>query len=171
MVNKKKEDAKSETESTGAVPQELRDCYQFMLENNLHSVEFSRKDHRVRMVRKGKAVTQVAVPVAGAAASGGAPAAAPAAAAPAGAAAMPANTVAIKSPMMGVFYRSPTPSSPPFVREGDVVKPGDVIALIEAMKVFNDLKSDVAGKVVRIMIENGKPVKVGQEILWVEAAA
>ena len=72
--------------------------------------------------------------------------------------------------MMGVFYRASSPSSPPFVKEGDTVKPGDVLGLIEAMKVFNDVKAELSGKVIKHLLDNGKPVKVGQPILWIEKA-
>ena len=138
-----------------------------MCDNGLQVLEFDKKDYHVRLVRKGAATVPVPVPVYTAGTAPAAGTAAPAATTPAEPP-MPPNTVALKSPMMGVFYRASTPSSPPFVKEGDTVKPGDVVGLIEAMKVFNDLKVETAGKVVRVFLENGKPVKVGQEILWIE---
>lgn len=153
---------------------DLQELYGFMQANGLQSLELDRKDYYVRLVRKGHAtmpvgvpvaVAQGAVPMAAAPAPGGAPAAAPAAAAPAG---LPANCVEVKSPMMGVFYRASSPSSPPFVKEGDQVKPGDVLGLIEAMKVFNDVKAETAGKIVKCLLDNGKPVKVGQPMFWIE---
>ncbi|MBI3296892.1 MAG: acetyl-CoA carboxylase biotin carboxyl carrier protein [Elusimicrobia bacterium] len=152
---------------------ELKELYKFMTEGGLQALELDRKDLRVRLVRKSNPAVHVAVPVyagaafgapAGAAPSGHAPAAP---AAPAGA---PANVLIVKSPMMGVFYRAASPSSPPFAKEGDTVKPGDVLCLIEAMKVFNDVKSEVSGKIVKVLLDNGKPVKVGQDIYWVERA-
>ena len=81
---------------------------------------------------------------------------------------MPAGCVAIKSSMMGIFYRAPTPSSPPFAKEGDSVKPGQVLCIIEAMKVFNELKAEFAGAVVKVLVENGKPVKAGQDVFWIQ---
>jgi biotin carboxyl carrier protein len=83
---------------------------------------------------------------------------------------MPAGCVAVKSSMMGIFYRAPTPSSPPFAKEGDNVKPGQVLCVIEAMKVFNELKAEFAGAVVKVLVENGKPVKAGQDIFWLQRA-
>jgi len=159
----------------GGVPDELRELYAFMTDKGLQSLEFDRKDLHVRLVRRSVAPVPVPVPVA---APGVAPAPSAVAqgggyggpAGPAAAPALPPNTMAVKSPMMGVFYRAPSPSSPPFVKEGDKVQSGDVIGLIEAMKVFNDLKAEVSGKVVRVLLENGKPVKVGQEIAWIERA-
>lgn len=155
---------------------ELKELYKFMTEGGLQALELDRKDLRVRLVRKSAPTLPVPVPVyAGAAPAYGAPAspapqagpAAPVASAPAGA---PANVTVVKSPMMGVFYRASSPSSPPFAKEGDVVKPGDVLCLIEAMKVFNDVKAEFGGKVVKVLLDNGKPVKVGQDIFWMERA-
>ena len=155
---------------------ELKELYKFMTEGGLHAVELDRKDLRVKLVRKSAPTTPVAVPVyAGAAPAYGVPstslgtpgAAAPSAAAPVGA---PANVTIVKSPMMGVFYRAASPSSPPFAKEGDVVTAGHVMCLIEAMKVFNDVKAEFGGKVVKVLLDNGKPVKVGQDIFWMERA-
>lgn len=155
---------------------ELKELYKFMTEGGLQAVELDRKDLRVKLVRKSAATTPVAVPVyAGAAPAYGAPVAAqasgPAApAAPSAPAGAPANVTIVKSPMMGVFYRAASPSSPPFAKEGDVVTTGHVLCLIEAMKVFNDVKAEFGGKVVKVLLDNGKPVKVGQDIFWMERA-
>ena len=95
------------------------------------------------------------------------PTTAPAAAPPA----RPSATrVAFESPMMGVFYRSPTPGEPPFVSVGDTIGVGQTIGLIEAMKVYSELPSEVSGRVVEIAIESGKMVRQGQPILYVEPA-
>ena len=67
----------------------------------------------------------------------------------------------IMSPMAGTFYRSPSPTSEPFCKEGDTIKAGQTICIVEAMKMMNEIKADKAGKVVKIMIENGKPVEKG----------
>src|SRR5687768_6777489 len=113
--------------SSGAsapVLRQLQDIYRFMQENALEAVELDQKDMRVRLVRQGRATVPVPVPVP---MGGYAPAAAASAAhhpAPAAsAAALPANAVVVKSPMMGIFYRSSSPSSPPFIKEGAPVKP------------------------------------------------
>lgn len=81
-----------------------------------------------------------------------------------------ATRVAFESPMMGVFYRSPTPDDPPFIIVGDTIGVGQTIGLIEAMKVYSELPSEVSGRVVEIAIENGKMVRQGQPILYVEPA-
>jgi acetyl-CoA carboxylase biotin carboxyl carrier protein len=168
-----KQKSSAQNGSTGPL-KDLKELYAFMQDNNLQSLELDRKDYHVRLVRKGQATMPMPVPVAvgapaaGAPAPNAAPAAAPAAA-PSGSGA-PANAIEVKSPMMGVFYRASSPSSPPFVKEGDTVKPGDVIGLIEAMKVFNDVKAETSGKVVKVLLDNGKPVKVGQTMFWIEKA-
>ncbi|PIR16123.1 MAG: acetyl-CoA carboxylase, biotin carboxyl carrier protein, partial [Elusimicrobia bacterium CG11_big_fil_rev_8_21_14_0_20_64_6] len=69
--------------------------------------------------------------------------------------------------MMGIFYRAPSPSSPPFCKEGDAVKPGHVICMIEAMKVFNEIKAEFPCTIVKCLVENGKPVKSGQDLIIV----
>lgn len=74
------------------------------------------------------------------------------------------NTHIIKSPLVGTFYRAPSPGAEPFVKEGDFVKKGQVLCIVEAMKVMNEIESDVDGVVERILVENGKPVEYGQEL-------
>jgi acetyl-CoA carboxylase biotin carboxyl carrier protein len=75
---------------------------------------------------------------------------------------------AVKSPMVGTFYRSSSPGAKPFVEVGDMVKAGDTICIIEAMKILNEIEADKAGKVVQIMCENGQAVEYGQALLTVE---
>jgi acetyl-CoA carboxylase biotin carboxyl carrier protein len=75
---------------------------------------------------------------------------------------------AITSPMVGTFYRSPSPESAPFVNAGDEVEPGKVVCIIEAMKLFNEIESEVRGKIVKVLVENGKPVEFGQKLFLVK---
>lgn len=79
--------------------------------------------------------------------------------------------VTIKSPMIGTFYRSPGPDKPVFVNVGDEVGPGKLVCIIEAMKLFNEIQSEVRGRVVRILVENGAPVEFGQPLFLVDTAA
>ncbi|HID79981.1 MAG TPA: acetyl-CoA carboxylase biotin carboxyl carrier protein [Aquificales bacterium] len=74
----------------------------------------------------------------------------------------------IKSPLVGTFYRAPAPGAPPFVEEGDIVSPGQVLCIIEALKVMNEIESDVKGKVVKILVENGQPVEYGQPLFLID---
>ena len=74
----------------------------------------------------------------------------------------------ITSPMVGTFYMAPSPDSAPFVSVGGSVKAGDVVCIIEAMKMMNEIKSEVAGKVVEVCVEDGQPVEFGQVLMYVE---
>jgi len=152
----------------------LKSVYDFMIQNGLDSIEIVEDNATVKLVRRKANVQQVAVPVP-VAMGGGFSTQAPVAAAPAPAshaasaayqAPAPAGT-AVKSPMMGIFYRAPSPSSPPFCKEGEVVKPGHVICMIEAMKVFNEIKAEYPCTIVKYLVENGKPIKSGQDLIIV----
>lgn len=79
-----------------------------------------------------------------------------------------AGLVAITSPMVGTFYRSPSPETPAFVEAGDSVEPGKVVCIVEAMKLFNEIESDVRGKIVKVLVDNGKPVEYGQKLFLVK---
>lgn len=103
-----------------------------------------------------------------------APAAAAPVAAPAAPAAAPApkadNLVTIKSPMIGTFYRQSGPGKPIFVNVGDEVTPGKVVCIIEAMKLFNEIESEVSGKIVKVLVEDASPVEYDQPLFLVEPA-
>lgn len=89
-------------------------------------------------------------------------------AAPAHPAAPPKNQHAITSPLGGMFYRAPAPNAPPFVKEGDTVAVGDVLCIIEAMKVMNEIRSDRSGVLRKIVAENVKPVSAGQDLFLLD---
>lgn len=96
---------------------------------------------------------------------------APAAAAPAPApAATPSNLVEIKSPMIGTFYLTPNPDSAPFVTEGASIKAGQTVCIIEAMKLFNEIESEISGKIVKILVSNATPVEYDQPLFLVDPA-
>ncbi|MFI5204613.1 MAG: acetyl-CoA carboxylase biotin carboxyl carrier protein [Flavobacteriales bacterium] len=78
--------------------------------------------------------------------------------------------VTIKSPMIGTFYRQAGPDKPSFVNIGDVVKKGDVICIIEAMKLFNEIEAEVSGKIVKVLVDDSKPVEYDQPLFLVEPA-
>lgn len=78
------------------------------------------------------------------------------------------NTVTIKSPMIGTFYRRPSPDKPNFVEAGDEVSPGKVVCIIEAMKLFNEIESEVKGRVVKILVEDASPVEYDQPLFLVD---
>jgi acetyl-CoA carboxylase biotin carboxyl carrier protein len=74
----------------------------------------------------------------------------------------------IKSPIVGTFYRAPSPDAEPYVEVGHTVKPGDVLCIVEAMKLMNEIESDVAGKIVKVVVENAKPVEYGQALFLID---
>jgi acetyl-CoA carboxylase biotin carboxyl carrier protein len=76
----------------------------------------------------------------------------------------------VKSPIVGTFYRSPAPDASPFVQVGSTVEVGSVLCIVEAMKLMNEIESDVSGKIVRILAENGQPIEYDQTLFLVEPA-
>ena len=144
----------------------LKKLIDLVQESGIAELEITEGEERVRIARGG-AVT-VTPHAAGAA---------PVAAAPAAAAAVPANPSAaappaegtpeghiVKSPMVGTFYRSPSPDAKPFVEVGGTVKAGDTICVLEAMKLMNEIEADASGTVKAILVENGQPVEYGQAL-------
>jgi len=78
------------------------------------------------------------------------------------------NYIEIKSPMIGTFYRSPNPESPPFIEPGDRIKPGQTICIIEAMKLFNEIEAEISGTIVEILVDNATPVEFDQPLYLVD---
>jgi len=78
------------------------------------------------------------------------------------------NFTAIKASMVGTFYRAPAPGAPPYVEVGDTISPGKVVCVIEAMKVMNEIESEVSGRIVKVLVEKEKSVEFGQELFLVE---
>jgi acetyl-CoA carboxylase biotin carboxyl carrier protein len=78
------------------------------------------------------------------------------------------KTVEIKSPMVGTFYRAPSPESPAYVEVGQTIEPGQVICIVEAMKLMNEIKSEIRGKILEILVDNAEPVEFGQPIFLIE---
>ena len=119
-------------------------------------------------LRKDVIVAPVA-PVASAPVQAAAPAAGQAPSAQAPAASEPAKKgTPITSPMVGTFYKSPSPDADAFVSVGQSIKTGDVVCIVEAMKMMNEIKSEISGKVVEICVEDGQPVEFGQVLMYVE---
>ncbi|MGC4022452.1 MAG: acetyl-CoA carboxylase biotin carboxyl carrier protein [Cyclobacteriaceae bacterium] len=154
---------------------EIRDLIDFIAQSGLNEVDIETKELKLHVKREPdqkvlKSAPVMAAPMAVAAAP--APVAAPAAqSAPAKAekpAASGKKTVEIKSPMIGTFYRSSNPDSPPFASVGDKVSKGQVVCIIEAMKLFNEIESEVSGTIVKAMVENSSPVEYDQVLFVVE---
>jgi acetyl-CoA carboxylase biotin carboxyl carrier protein len=79
------------------------------------------------------------------------------------------NMIEIKTPMVGTFYKAPAPDAEPFVEEGDEVREGDIICIIEAMKLMNEIKSEINGRIVKVLVENGQAVEFNQPLFVIEA--
>ncbi len=151
-------------------------------ESGIDSIEISRGGTRIRINKTPPPAPVAAAAAAPAAAPAvhlpAAPASAPAAApaAPAGSDAAPAaapksSLVEIKSPMVGTFYRSPAPEAPAYVEPGSRVAKGQTLCILEAMKLMNELESDIAGTVREVCVENGEPVEYGQVLFRIEPSA
>src|SRR6266571_4036643 len=141
----------------------LRKLIDLVQESWIAELEITEGEEKVKIV-KGGAVVAMAAPVT-APALAAEPRTAPALAAPA-AAEVEAGQEGhvVKAPMVGTFYRSPSPDAKPFVEVGQVVKEGDVICIIEAMKLMNEIDADAAGVIKAILVENGQPVEYGQPL-------
>jgi acetyl-CoA carboxylase biotin carboxyl carrier protein len=146
----------------------LKTLIDLVSESNISELEITEAEGKVRIVKGGVAapvqyVQAVATPAAGPAIAG-APAAAPV-----GAPAAAASTGhAIKSPMVGTFYRSSSPGAPAFVEIGSQVKEGDTVCIIEAMKILNEIEADKSGTITQILAENGQAVEYGQPLFIIE---
>ena len=141
----------------------IRRLVELMNEHELAEIDLRQADQRIRLRKGGEPIIEVARPVAQAAAPS-----AGAAAAPAAAATSDANLVEIKSPMIGTFYASSSPETPPFVKVGDHIGPTSTVCIIEAMKVFNEIPAEVSGLVVQVLVENGAPVEFGQPLYKID---
>jgi acetyl-CoA carboxylase biotin carboxyl carrier protein len=156
---------------------QIQELIKFVAKSGVSEVEIEQKDFKITIkTPAGKKEVQViaaqapvyapAPPPAPAAVAAPAAASAPAAAAPAA----DAKYITIKAPMIGTFYRSAGPGKPVFVNVGDEVKKGQPICIIEAMKLFNEIESDVAGKIVKVLVDDAKPVEYDQPLFLVDPA-
>ena len=143
---------------------ELKEMINLMNENNLVEIEIEREGLRIR-IKKGisgmpeiteekyvigpSQITPITAPTKGPEVS-------------------TTKQVEIKAPMVGTFYRAPSPDAPPFVEVGDEIEPGQVICIIEAMKLMNEIKAEVKGRIVEILVENAQPVEFGQALFLIE---
>jgi acetyl-CoA carboxylase biotin carboxyl carrier protein len=146
----------------------LKTLIDLVSESNVSELEITEAEGKVRIVKGHPAVVQVApapAPPAAQPAAAAAPAALPAP--PAAAPEAPAGH-AVKSPMVGTFYRASSPGAKAFVEVGQQVKAGDTICIIEAMKILNEIETDKAGTVAKVLCENGQAVEYGQPLFIIE---
>jgi acetyl-CoA carboxylase biotin carboxyl carrier protein len=156
---------------------ELKELIEFLIEKDIAEFELERGDVKVKVKRAGAqaavhshaephfyAVPAIATPAHEGAST---PAASTSPSTP-----RPAETAApaeeglhtVKSPIVGTFYEAPSPGAPPFVKVGDTVEVGQVLCIVEAMKLLNEIESDVAGEIVKKLANNGQPIEYGQEL-------
>jgi acetyl-CoA carboxylase biotin carboxyl carrier protein len=155
---------------------ELKELIEFLIEKDIAEFELERGDVKVKIKRAGQhTVVQARAEVPYVAVSvpqPGAPAVVASAAAPPAAPVEPVqeeNLHIVKSPIVGTLYEAPSPGAPPFVKVGDMVEVGQVLCLVEAMKLLNEIESDVAGEIVKKMGSNGQPIEYGQELFAIRA--
>lgn len=165
---------------------ELQDLIDFIAKSGLNKVDIETSDFKISVTRESSpkvkyakeqpqlmnapmsmpAAPQAAQMPQASASQPSAPAAAPAQESNAG----QGNLITIKSPMIGTFYRSASPENPAFVNVGDEVKPGKVMCIIEAMKLFNEIECEVSGRIVKVLVDNASPVEYDQPLFLVEPA-
>ncbi len=151
--------------------EEIRALIRLVAEADIAELAVDAPHVKVR-IRKANAGPPAALHVSPASpASHGASAASPPRAGADAAEAPEAGYVPIVAPMVGTFYRSPKPDAPPFVGEGDIVEVGQTVCILEAMKLFNEIASEVAGRIVRALVENGAPVEYVQPLFLVDPRA
>jgi acetyl-CoA carboxylase biotin carboxyl carrier protein len=148
----------------------LKTLIDLVAESGIAEIEVTEGEDKVRIVKHGPAPQPapasapqtyfVPAPVPAAAAAAAAPALAPAAAT----AAPETRGTVVKSPMVGTFYRCPSPGAASFVEVGQTVKPGDTLCIIEAMKLLNEIEAEVAGDILEVLVENGQAVEYGQPL-------
>ena len=138
---------------------DVKQLYAFMQDNHLDTIEYDQKGLYLRLVKAKPAMIPVPVNVGGSVSAGSTQNFAPAQA---------QYKEVMKSALTGIFFRGSTPSAPPFVKEGAQVAKGDVICLIEAMKVFNEIRAEFPCVIKKVLVENGKPVKQGDALFAIE---
>ena len=165
---------------------DIQDLIKFVAKAGVNEVEIEKKDFKIVIksdymakkktnFKEEPTIVQQQIPVGNIAAQpiAAAPAAAPAAAspkesAPAAKEEENSNLITIKAQMIGTFYRSPGPEKDPFVEVGSVIKPGDKLCIIEAMKLFNEIESEVSGKIVKVLAEDQSPIEFEQPLFLVD---
>ena len=157
-------------------PKEIKNMIDFIAKSGLAEVNIETEEFKIKVKRDTEA--QVVTSASAAAAPSPAQAAAPAPSADPAPARDPAKPdaddtskyVEIKSPMIGTFYRSPKPEDPSFVNVGDTISAGDKVCIVEAMKLFNEIESEISGTIVKVLVDNASPVEYDQPLFLVDPA-
>ncbi len=157
---------------------EVQNLIKLVSKSGVSEVKIEYNDYKLTIKNKSEAAVQQVVTAVPAAVPAAIPQATPVASAPAAptapAAQAPANEIdeskyiTIKAPIIGTFYRKPAPDKPPYVEVGDSINEGDIVCIIEAMKLFNEIESEVSGKIVKVLVEDATPVEFDQPLFLVE---
>ena len=144
----------------------LKKLIDLVQESGIAELEITEGEEKVKIVKGGAVSVAPTAPAAAPVTAAEPRASAPVASAPPAAAEAPAGQEGhvVKAPMVGTFYRSPSPDAKPFVEVGQAIKEGDTICIIEAMKLMNEIEADASGNVKAILVENGQPVEYGQPL-------
>lgn len=143
---------------------EIKDMINLMNENGLAELEIEKDGMRIRLKKSGSGFEKALEFAPSPAVPQHAPETRPAEKAE------KKNTIEIKAPMVGTFYRSPSPDAPPYVNIGDNIDAGQVLCVIEAMKLMNEIKSEIKGRIIDIHVENAEPVEFGQVLFVIETS-
>ena len=168
--------------------QEIQNLIKFVSKAGVTEVEIEKKDFKITIKSDGpkskgkqvvesiipqqvvmpQATMQVAAPVAMPATPAAAPAPVSQATTPDTKAEENSNYIEIKSPMIGTFYRSPSPDKPPFIEVGDSVKAGTTVCVVEAMKLFNEIDAEVSGKIIKVLVDDNSPIEFDQPLFLID---
>ena len=151
---------------------EIEELIKFVSKAGVSEVSLETKDLKITIKNASQAMAVYQQPVMAAPAPVASMPAAAAAPAPASAQTGGDNSkyITVKSPMIGTFYRASSPDKPDFINVGDEIKPGKVLCIIEAMKLFNEIESEIAGKIVKVLVDNATPVEYDQPLFLVDPA-
>lgn len=147
---------------------QIQELIRFVAKSGVNEVAIEQQDFKITIkTNQAPTIVNATVPQPQIAAPAPVAAPSPAAAVPAPETAA-SQYLTIKSPMIGTFYRSASPDKPLFVNVGDEIKAGDVVCIVEAMKLFNDIESEVSGRIVKVLVDNASPVEYDQPLFLVE---
>ena len=156
---------------------QIQELIKTINKSNISELSIEEKDFKITIKQEQTSAepqyimaAPTAMPVAAPAMPAAAPAGAPAAPASPAPAVASTNQITVKSPMIGTFYRSAGPDKAPFVNVGDEIKAGQVVCIIEAMKLFNEIESEVSGRIVKVLVDDASPVEYDQALFIVEPA-
>lgn len=158
--------AEQSSEETTLLTDDIRELLRLLAQSDIQEISIKRGDARLH-IKRGVVATQIVTTETASPSAVPQPIASAAPAASSPSVELPAGFT-ITSPMVGTFYSAPSPKDPPYVQEGAEIHAGDVVGIVEAMKMMNEIDSEVSGRVARILVSNGQPVEYGQPLMVIE---